>query len=774
MAKSSIPINHFKLGEWDDNMSARSDVEGFNNSLRESFNGTPTTQGIDVKRGGTLYIDGTNSNLPHQLIPFGNTHFLEVAASGIRIRRRDGTLLESGGSPIVLSSPFSFTQDVQWAQKEDLLVLVSSGIPPQVFTMGEFEESPTIASLELDWGPLQTENIDLTEEFSSSAVSGLVTITRTTDTAGTPTVVDTELNAGQLIGFRCIPQALHDQWVTGTAYLVGDYVWSQSYESSRVNVYKAATAGTAGSRAPGHDLGTESDGTVDWQMVHSEWGFAEVTGTTATTATANVVGFPELPQDALTTVGSVYGTFRWAAGVFGAKQTVGAGPGIQINYPSAVAFHQQRLVFGGGAFNNQSIYGSAIDNFTFFHPGLTDDNAPYNFLLDSDIPVAINSLSSLRDLFVGTSGGIHKASGTAGGPITPTNINVSPSSKTPIESGQKMAVGNQSVFVKSQEKVYRTEFIDDRDNIDAVNESFVNSDFLGIERMFYSSNPDQTIWMLYNDPSATTNPSSTRDKQLLSLSFDEKYGLHAWSQHKIGGESIYNIKVESLCVVPGDPDQVWLCVNRNGTYTIELLTYPDQTFIEFIGNQGGPSNVIVNGIYMDGTVYQHTSTTTVTGLNHLEGETVTAVKNDDTWGGENVDIIGTFTVSGGQITLDSAESEFFVGVPYKFIMQTQRITGGSVNGSSDGKLKRIHNVILRVVKTGDELKVGTNESNLTQITFRDTNMLMNNGIPLYTGDKKAVIKGGNDQAGSIRLEHELPVSCRIAGMFVQIHVEDDA
>ena len=55
----------------------------------------------------------------------------------------------------------------------------------------------------------------------------------------------------------------YDAWVTGTAYSIGDQVFSGNYK------YIATSAGTSGVSAPAHVTGVVSDGGVDWLFVEA-------------------------------------------------------------------------------------------------------------------------------------------------------------------------------------------------------------------------------------------------------------------------------------------------------------------------------------------------------------------------------------------------------------------------------------------------------------------------------------------------------------------------
>ena len=88
-----------------------------------------------------------------------------------------------------------------------------------------------------------------------------------------------------------------------------------------------------------------------------------------------------------------------------------------------------------------------------------------------------------------------------------------------------------------------------------------------------------------------------------------------------------------------------------------------------------------------------------------------------------------------------------------------RIESGSEDGTSQGKPKRIHAVTLRLFETVG-LEVGNSSSEIDRIPFRDSSMAMDQGIPLFTGDKEIEFPGGfdNDDRIYVRQSQVLPMT----------------
>ena len=122
----------------------------------------------------------------------------------------------------------------------------------------------------------------------------------------------------------------------------------------------------------------------------------------------------------------------------------------------------------------------------------------------------------------------------------------------------------------------------------------------------------------------------------------------------------------------------------------------------------------------------------MTGLYHLEGEIVTITANGAAH--------AVRTVSTGDVTLSFESTLAVMGLGYNSRMQTLRLEGGSQDGTSQGKPKRIHGITVRLLNTVG-LDVGTNSSNIETIAFRDSSMAASVAVPLFTGDKEVEFTG---------------------------------
>jgi hypothetical protein len=207
-------------------------------------------------------------------------------------------------------------------------------------------------------------------------------------------------------------------------------------------------------------------------------------------------------------------------------------------------------------------------------------------------------------------------------------------------------------------------------------------------------------------------------------------------------------------------------VNNNGyvatvvdadTFTIGVNTSGFTTF-----TAGGTAHFNTDGsgfaAYISGGTARE-ATTAISGLGHLEGESVNILGNGA--------VQAAKTVSSGAITLDTAASIVHVGLGFSSIMETQRIEAGSQDGTAQGKVKRIHEVILRLYRTLG-LEVGWTGGHIDIVPFRDSSDEMGAAPELFTGDKRIDFSEGYNREGTVYIRQQQPLPLSVQGIFAHL------
>jgi hypothetical protein len=100
-----------------------------------------------------------------------------------------------------------------------------------------------------------------------------------------------------------------------------------------------------------------------------------------------------------------------------------------------------------------------------------------------------------------------------------------------------------------------------------------------------------------------------------------------------------------------------------------------------------------------------------------------------------------------------------------------RIESGSVDGTSQGKPKRIHGLTIRFYETvGAE--VGNDDQEIDRIYFRDSSMPMDEAVPLFTGDKDIEFPGGYDDDDRIYVQQNQPLPLTVLALFPRMNTFD--
>ncbi|MHA1462014.1 MAG: hypothetical protein ACTSQ0_02990 [Candidatus Heimdallarchaeota archaeon] len=160
-----------------------------------------------------------------------------------------------------------------------------------------------------------------------------------------------------------------------------------------------------------------------------------------------------------------------------------------------------------------------------------------------------------------------------------------------------------------------------------------------------------------------------------------------------------------------------------------------------------------NAYYVDsGIEYNGVPTNTVSGIDHLEGETIKLLVD----GATHPDV----TVSGGIFSLQVSGSKIIAGLGYKSLVETMDIEAETQAGSSQGKSKAAFDVTFRLLDTIG-LKLGYDEDNLDVIPFRDSADLMGSAPELFTGDKHRKFNKGWDKFLHIVVVNDQPLPCTI-------------
>ena len=419
--------------------------------------------------------------------------------------------------------------------------------------------------------------------------------------------------------------------------------------------------------------------------------------------------------------------------------------------PSVVTFFEQRLVFGNTNNNPQTLWFSKNGDYLNFTAGTADDDALIYTIASNQVN-AIRYLSATRVLTVGTSGGEYVVTATNDGPVTPTTTLIRKYSNYGTSDTEPVQVADVTLFLqRGSRKIREFKYVGDVNaNAYQAPDISILAEHItagGITQFAYQQEPDSVIWM-------------TRDDGvLIGMTYRREEEVVAFHKHIIGGTfGSGNAVVESVATLPTDTgeDELYMIVKR----TINGVT---KRYVEKM-KPFDFGSVTTGAFFVDsGLSYSGGATSSLSGLHHIEGETVSILANGATHPDK--------TVASGSVSLSFSATTAAVGYSFISKMQTMRIESGSVDGTSQGKPKRIHGLTIRFYETvGAE--VGNDNQEIDRIYFRDSSMPMDEAVPLFTGDKDIEFPGGYDDDDRIYVQQNQPLPLTVLALFPRMNTFD--
>jgi len=475
----------------------------------------------------------------------------------------------------------------------------------------------------------------------------------------------------------------------------------------------------------------------------TKWGWVKIVGyTSATVVTIDI-------QETLTTTGA---KVTWRLGVW--SETTG--------FPALVTFYEDRLMFAGATEYPQRLDGSNSSEYENFAPtdldgAVTDANAVAFTLNANQVNQIRWMITDEKGLLVGTSGGewIVRPS-SQGEALSATNITAKQTTTYGSADVQAVPAGKSVVFAqRSHRRVRELRYFFSADGFEAPDLTLL-ADHMptgGIQEFARQEEPRSIIW------------ARRADGQLLGMTYsrDAEVVKVGWHRHPLGGVSDASGTdplVESIAVIPA-PDasraEVWLIAQRwvNGA-AVRYIEYITKEFTDDMPQE--------DAFFVDcGLSYDGVSTTTVSGLDHLEGETLGVLAD----GAVRPDVV----VSSGSITLATAASTIHVGYNYNSDGQMLRVEAGSSDGAALSKQRRTHRVGLLVHRTLG-LKIGMNFDEMDELTFRTSTDLSGQAPALFSGIINENLDADYDYENMFSWRQDQPLPGTILAIAPRMHLQD--
>jgi len=748
----------FNSGELSPRMDARTDIEKYDSGLRTLENFVIMPYGGVNRRPGLGHMGAQgNHDKKGRVIEFNfstTTNFiLELGDLTLRFWSNSQQVLV-GGNPYEITTvwPEAALYQVQFAQINDIVYMTHPDYPVQKLTRVA-DDSWTIAAVAYDYPMVLDGNSAQAFTLTPSAKTGTgITVTAT---GGTPFVAahvgsqweiahrrdvsyeEVDIDADKDgTGIKCIGVWELFTYGTWTAEVLVQRSRDDGTTWETIRTYRSdddrnvAVSGTELTevqlRIKIANWSSHTNGKARLEISDNKvYGVVTVTAfTSSTVVTADV----DIDMFATTA------TPDWAEGAWSEVQ----------GYPRTVVLHEQRLVLGGTAKQANRIWGSVTDDFENFRKGTRADQA-WDYQIASKENNAINWLVSRNSMLVGTSGDEWTFGSTNDNEsISPTNIRVRKQTAYGSKHIQAVLVNEAVLFLQRKGRKIR-EFVYsfERDTYVAPDLSLLSEHITQntIVQQAFQQQPDAILW----------NVTSQGD--LIGMTYEREQDVVGWHRHTTDGD------FESVAVIYGaDGDEIWVTVKR----TINGVTkrYVERFDPNATDKQRDDDKD--NLFYVDSGVTTTAANKVVSNLDHLEGKTV-AILTDGSNHAQKV-------VTGGKITLDIDATVVIVGIPYESILKPMRLNIDTENGSGQGRIQKVHQVVARLYKSlGGEFGPDIN-GDFQPIFYRKTGDVMDGSPALFTGDQEQEYSANYSEGGDIIFKQTQPYPLTILALVIKADV----
>jgi hypothetical protein len=681
VAKAAGFNNSFNSGELSPDAAERVDLQQFAQGMALGLNLVGLVTGPAARSPGTWLAGLTKLQTlagAVVLIPFcrdpADAQVIELGASYFRVWYADGTPVMSGGSPLEVAHGWSQADlpRLSWDQNGDVVIVTHrDGLRQRVIR----RLSPT--SWEIDdygfkSGPWRPENTNrgftltitgtstgCTEDPLIGSIAEGQTVTLTASAA--------LFNANHVGGLWRLRQndgaPGSETWATRTEYDVGQFVLSDG------KIYKRNSGGpqpgtaSSGLTPPIHESGVVSDGRWNWEFMNDGAGVVEITSFTSSTV---AVGTVRRPGPLKTGQATSY----WSEGAWSPYR----------GFPTAKpAFREERLVFAGAPGDPDKFDLTRTAGFdeeeADFLPGLgtgrvVDTEAVRRFA--GDEPGRVVWAMSLPSLILGTTRQEVLVTGaTSEDPLAPSSTRAVALTGFGSADVSPVKAHDAVLYVQRGRKTLR-ELRYGYDQGTGSRDLSVVASHIG-ERRFA-----QLAWQ----GSENLCWCRLEDGGLAALVYHVEQQVYGFTRRVLAAgtadegdpDSAGDWTVESIAVLPGTEDRLWIAARRakGGGYQraiLRLATRDEGNFYDLAER------------------YEGTAVGTVSGLDHLEGETVSALADGAEYRG--------LTVTDGEVTLpdDLTATSILVGLPYMSRFRSLPLDLGG-GGSGLGSRSRVTEAVI--------------------------------------------------------------------------------
>jgi len=767
MARASHFLPALNGGELSPLLMARIDLARHGTACARLENLLPLPEGPVTRRPGSEMLGwtarGDGSSWLRRFV-FGpkDAAILELAHQTLRFWAKGGLILDPDAEPPVplqMLTPWSAADlgggdgilRLTTAQARDRLWLAGAGKPPMLLERRGAADWQLLA-FDPEDGPFAPENKNDAIRLKASAVSGdAVTI----DALGGAEVF-TAAHQGRLIRLFARDLSAIRAW---EAQMENVAVGELRRVERRVYEAVETPKGISGTVIPTHTRGEEWDsgGTfrspstgdkisgagIKWRFLHPGYGLGRITAV-AGPSQATIEVIDRLPESIVDDEGA---TERWQLSAWDDA----------AGWPEAVGFAFDRLVMARG---NRVWFSRTDDFFSFadrsFGEVLADDALSIT-LTGPEITNVRWLQETSSGLVVGTDGGevlvTKPNTSEVFGAATDATRNVQARQHTSYGASRVrpvLAHGRTLMVQASGSKVRELEERIETGRLSGFDMGVFAGHMLrpGVVWTAWQGEPDGILW------------HGLADGSMVSLTYLPEQEIIAWARHRIGGPGAVVEWGETMPTDDGNAAELWLVVRRSIDNVVERTI--ERLAPRWRDGAGlGPAA----SRHLDGMlVYQGQPVSSVSGADHLAGQTVSALL--DGFVAERLAV-----APDGSAALPFAASTVVLGHPYESGVVLLVPNAGGMDGPGIGKKRRARKLVLTLVESADRFKAGVH-GRLRRVDTRAGALPADQPAPLVSDDVELMLDLGWKERPKIEIAVDGPLPFTLAAVMQKLDLNE--
>lgn len=690
MQKVRVPINSFQYGEVSRSAMMRTDSPIYNASAQSLRNMVVLAEGGVTKRRGLKAFyrfaditQDTSKTFQSYIVPFvfsdDEQYLISIENAKVRCFRLNGTsvTLVTTLTADTLSNALPFDDDYlhqyTYTQYGDVMfichplfmprMLIRTSLTSFVITPYAFDKRADNKEIYQPYSQFQVEGVKLDPSATSGSGVTFTTSTAYFDTTGS-------LVSGSYPNSKHVGVVIRygDSEVTITSVQSATQATGTIVDTLRIRLSIIDPLRTI-------------DGTTTIEVTHIDHGFAGGESITVEGASA-VGGINAIQINGARTIGSIIdkNTYTITAGTT-ANQSIDGGGLVKIvthaptdywdeqsfsavrGYPAAVAFHENRLVFGGTIEEPDTLWFSKIGHFFNFDVGTAADNESFNLVGATGDINEIRYIVSSRDLQIFTDASEFYVPAFLNQSITPANAQIRKQTPYGCQFVSPVPMDGATLFAQHGGNVLREYLYTDTENAytsTAVSTaaSHILQDPIDMDVVHGAFNGAESYAAMVSGEGHIAIFGSNRA--------EKRAGWVKWTSCD-GFGSVAAVDSRLFATV-------W-----EGGY-LKLCEFSEDVGLDSYVEGAGPT-ISTSGVFNTGDVLKVVGRATTSG---------------------RLDYLGTKTVSGGStisVSEFSGYSNYYAGISFPIEITTNPIDASLANGPRTGDIRGLSAAILDLKDT---------------------------------------------------------------------------